>query len=62
MAVLEASVQLLRNLVRAAREQRWLRENREAVAQYNRRVAEHGLLADDVATEKGLPDDEHTTG
>ena len=62
MAVLEASVQLLRNLVRAAREQRWLRENWEAIAHYNRRVAERGLLADDVATEKGLPDDEHTTG
>jgi post-segregation antitoxin (ccd killing protein) len=62
MAVLETSVQCLRNLVRAAQERRWLRENREAITHYNRRVAERGLLADDVATEKVVRDDEHTTG
>jgi Post-segregation antitoxin CcdA len=27
-------------------ERRWLEENREAIESYNRRVAEHGLLAD----------------
>lgn len=36
----------LRGLVGAEQERRWLKENREAIAQYNRRVAEQGLLAD----------------
>jgi len=36
----------LRGLVRAERERRWLQENQEAIAHYNRRVAEHGLLSD----------------
>jgi post-segregation antitoxin (ccd killing protein) len=29
-------------------EKRWLQDNQEAIAQYNRRVAEHGLLSDDA--------------
>jgi antitoxin CcdA len=40
--------QRLRNLVRVEREKRWLAENQDAIAAYNRRVAEHGLLADDA--------------
>ena len=40
--------QRLRNLVRAEREKRWLSENQEAIAAYNRRVEEHGLLSDDA--------------
>jgi hypothetical protein len=39
----------------AALEQRWLEENAEAIAQYNRRVAEEGLLSDEVGL---LTDDE----
>jgi post-segregation antitoxin (ccd killing protein) len=35
-------------LIRVEQERRWLEENREAIAQYNRRVAEHGLLSDDA--------------
>jgi len=38
----------LRMLVRAEQERRWLDENREAIAAYNRRVAEHGLLSDEA--------------
>ncbi len=38
----------LRVLVRAELERQWLDDNREAIARYNRRVAEHGLLADDA--------------
>jgi antitoxin CcdA len=38
----------LRNLVRAELEKQWLDDNREAIAHYNRRVAEHGLLSDDA--------------
>jgi hypothetical protein len=34
--------------VRSEREKRWLEQNREAVAQYNRRVADRGLLSDDA--------------
>jgi post-segregation antitoxin (ccd killing protein) len=37
-----------RDLVRAEQERRWLRKNRKAIAQYNRRVAERGLLSDDA--------------
>lgn len=44
----ETLEQRLRGLIRAERERRWLEENREAIAQYNRRVAEHGLLSDDA--------------
>jgi post-segregation antitoxin (ccd killing protein) len=29
-------------------EKRWLDDNREAIAHYNRRVAERGLLSDDA--------------
>jgi post-segregation antitoxin (ccd killing protein) len=32
--------------MRLRQEWRWLQENREAIAQYNRRVAEEGLLSD----------------
>jgi antitoxin CcdA len=39
----------LRSLVRAEHERRWLEDNQEAIAQYNRRVAEHGLLSDDAS-------------
>ncbi len=38
----------LRDLTRAAREWRWRQENAEAIAQYNRRVAEEGLLPDET--------------
>jgi antitoxin CcdA len=38
----------LRTLVRAEQERRWLQENQEAIACYNRRVAERGLLSDDA--------------
>ena len=38
----------LRMLVRAEQEKRWLEENRDAIAAYNRRVAEHGLLSDEA--------------
>jgi len=44
----ESLEQRLRSIIRAERERRWLEENREAIAQYNRRVAEHGLLSDDA--------------
>ncbi len=45
----ETLEQRLRSLVRAERERRWLDDNQEAIAQYNRRVAEHGLLSDDAS-------------
>ena len=38
----------LRGLVRAEQERRWLQANQEAIAHYNRRVAERGLLSDDA--------------
>jgi antitoxin CcdA len=38
----------LRSLVRTELEKQWLQDNQEAIAQYNRRVAEQGLLADDA--------------
>jgi antitoxin CcdA len=38
----------LRSLVRAELEKRWLQDNQEAIAYYNRRVAERGLLSDDA--------------
>lgn len=44
----ESLEQRLRSIIRAERERRWLEENGEAIAQYNRRVAEHGLLSDDA--------------
>ncbi len=44
----ETLEQRLRGLIRADQERRWLEENREAIAQYNRRVAEHGLLSDNA--------------
>ena len=44
----ETLEQRLRGLIRAEQERRWLEENQEAIAQYNRRVAEHGLLSDDA--------------
>ena len=44
----ETLEQRLRGLVRAEREKRWLQENQEAIAHYNRRIAEHGLLFDDA--------------
>ena len=39
----------LRTIVRAEQEKRWLEQNRAAIDAYNRRVATHGLLADDAA-------------
>ncbi len=42
----ESLEQRLRGLIRAEQERRWLEENQEAIAQYNRRVAEEGLLSD----------------
>ncbi len=44
----ESLEQRLRGLIRVEQERRWLEENQEAIAQYNRRVAEHGLLSDDA--------------
>jgi antitoxin CcdA len=44
----ETLEQRLRGLVRAEREKRWLQENQEAIAYYNRRVAEQGLLSDNA--------------
>ena len=38
----------LRSIVRADLERSWLEQNREAIAAYNARVAEHGLLSDDA--------------
>lgn len=38
----------LRTIVRAEQEKRWLEQNRAAIDAYNRRVATHGLLADDA--------------
>jgi post-segregation antitoxin (ccd killing protein) len=38
----------LRSLVRAERERCWLRDDQEAIAHYNRRVVDHGLLSDDA--------------
>ena len=38
----------LRDLIRATGAQRWRQENAEAFAQYNRRVAEEGLLSDEA--------------
>ena len=46
--ILETLEQHLSGLVRAAQERRWLKENQEAIAHYNRRVADRGLLSDDV--------------
>jgi post-segregation antitoxin (ccd killing protein) len=36
-----------RKRTQAEREKQWLEENREAIARYNRRVTELGLLSDD---------------
>lgn len=38
----------LRTIVRADAEKRWLEQNWAAIDAYNRRVATHGLLADDA--------------
>jgi len=38
----------LRTIVRAEQEKRWLQENREALAAYNLRVAQSGLLSDEA--------------
>jgi antitoxin CcdA len=45
----ETLEQRLRSLVRAEHERRWLEDNQEAITQYNRRVAELGLLSDDAS-------------
>jgi antitoxin CcdA len=44
----ETLEQHLGSLVRAEQEERWLHENREAIACYNRRVAKQGLLSDEA--------------
>ncbi len=44
----EALERQLRDLTRAARELRWRQENAQAIAEYNRRVAEEGLLSDET--------------
>jgi post-segregation antitoxin (ccd killing protein) len=36
-----------RHLIRAEQEKCWLQDNQEALANYNLRVAEYGLLSDD---------------
>ena len=46
--VSETLEQRLRTIVRVELEKRWLEENRAAIEAYNRRVAEHGLLSDEV--------------
>ena len=38
--------QRLRAIVKIELERQWLENNRAAIAAYNRRVAEHGLLSD----------------
>jgi len=38
--------QRLRAIVKVELEKQWLENNRAAIAAYNRRVAEHGLLSD----------------
>ena len=38
----------LRSIVRAEREKKWLEENREAIAAYNSRVSQYGLLSDEA--------------
>ncbi len=38
----------LRSLVKAEQEKRWLEENHAALAAYNARVQEHGLLSDEA--------------
>jgi post-segregation antitoxin (ccd killing protein) len=40
--------------VRSELEKRWLERNQDAIADYNRRVAEHGLLSDEVSDEDPL--------
>lgn len=42
-------------LLRSEREKRWLAENQAALTDYNKSVAEHGLLSDDLGL---LIDDE----
>jgi antitoxin CcdA len=42
----ETLEQRLRSLVRAEQEQRWLQENRDAIASINEFIDRHGLLAD----------------
>jgi post-segregation antitoxin (ccd killing protein) len=48
MTFFETTVRRLRGIARTLRERRWLHRNREAIAHYNRRVAERGLLTDDA--------------
>jgi antitoxin CcdA len=38
----------LRTMVRAEQEKRWLEQNQEAIAAYNRRVLQDGLLSDEA--------------
>ena len=38
----------LRAIVRAEQEKRWLEENKAAIAAYNLRVQQHGLLSDEA--------------
>jgi len=38
----------LRAIVRAEQEKRWLEENKAAIAAYNLRVRQHGLLSDEA--------------
>jgi antitoxin CcdA len=42
----QAFEQKLEELVRAAKAERWVEENREAIEAHNRWVAEHGLWSD----------------
>jgi post-segregation antitoxin (ccd killing protein) len=39
---------VVRKRTQAEHEKQWLEDNREAIAQYNRRVAEYGWLSDDA--------------
>jgi post-segregation antitoxin (ccd killing protein) len=43
-----APKRFLRSATQAELQKQWSEDNREAIAQYNRRVAEHGLLSDDA--------------
>jgi Post-segregation antitoxin CcdA len=43
----------LRGVVQAELEKQWIEDNQGAIAHYNRRVAEHGLLSDDASLRDG---------
>lgn len=44
----QALEQHLTELLREEKRKQWLKENREAIAAYNRRIAANGVFADDL--------------